>query len=550
MNNTDIANEIYQKDAIKFMKELEKEKIIVDAIITDPPYNISRKNNFNTMGRQSIDFGKWDNKFNQTKWIKNASKIIKSGGTILIFNDWKNMGKIAKELEKNDFIVKDLIRWIKPNPMPRNVERRYVIDAEYIIWAVKKGKNTWTFNKENDKYYLKPEFIHSSKSGRDRFHPNQKPENLISDLIKIHTNKKELIYDPFSGSGEISIVAKKENRNFIATELDKNFYEKSINRKELREFNRPIFNYLGNKYRIINILINKFSEQNDIKEFIDVFTGSGIVFSSISNDNFKNLKKIIVNDKEKVIIDLLKYINKYSEKTLINDFKKTLCESNIIKNKTIDKDAYNQLKEKYNKIMKEKNKKRNKEERERERERESRPEKILLILILYGFNHQIRFNSKNEFNIPPGKYLNSIYIENKILSFKKNLKNKNIIFKNDDFENLINKIIEKNESLEGKLFYFDPPYLLANKTYNKCWTKNNEIKLINLLEKITEKKGKWVLSNFLFAKEKENKILKEFINKNKSKLSKKELNNLNYANSNYQKKKKALKEIEILLWNW
>lgn len=36
---------------------------IVDAVITDPPYNVSRKNNFTTMGsacRQGMDFGEWD----------------------------------------------------------------------------------------------------------------------------------------------------------------------------------------------------------------------------------------------------------------------------------------------------------------------------------------------------------------------------------------------------------------------------------------------------------------------------------------------------------
>jgi DNA modification methylase len=50
-------NEIFKEDAIKFMQQLQKDKIFVDSIITDPPYNVSRKNNFNTMGRNSIDFG-------------------------------------------------------------------------------------------------------------------------------------------------------------------------------------------------------------------------------------------------------------------------------------------------------------------------------------------------------------------------------------------------------------------------------------------------------------------------------------------------------------
>jgi len=50
-------NNIYNIDAISLIKKIKKEGIKVDLIITDPPYNISRKNNFNTIGRNGIDFG-------------------------------------------------------------------------------------------------------------------------------------------------------------------------------------------------------------------------------------------------------------------------------------------------------------------------------------------------------------------------------------------------------------------------------------------------------------------------------------------------------------
>ena len=45
-------------DCLELMKTIESGS--VDAIITDPPYNIARKNNFKTMGRSGIDFGEWD----------------------------------------------------------------------------------------------------------------------------------------------------------------------------------------------------------------------------------------------------------------------------------------------------------------------------------------------------------------------------------------------------------------------------------------------------------------------------------------------------------
>ena len=103
--------------------------------------------------------------------------------------------------------------------MPKNTSRRYVTDAEYAVWLVN-GKGKWTFNKPESKPYLRPEFKYSPPSGTKRIHPTQKSTDLIKDLIEIHTNEGDLIFDPFAGSGEISSVAKKLNRNFLTTEID------------------------------------------------------------------------------------------------------------------------------------------------------------------------------------------------------------------------------------------------------------------------------------------------------------------------------------------
>ena len=50
--------EIKQGDCLELMKDIPDGS--VDLVVTDPPYNISTKNNFKTMGRSGIDFGDWD----------------------------------------------------------------------------------------------------------------------------------------------------------------------------------------------------------------------------------------------------------------------------------------------------------------------------------------------------------------------------------------------------------------------------------------------------------------------------------------------------------
>ncbi len=217
---------IYNSDCIEQMQNLIEKGIQVDAVITDPPYNISKKNNFHTLkGRKGIDFGNWDKDFDQLKWLEYANKLLKPGGNIIIFNGWKNLGKIAKYLENEfKYSTKDIIRWKKNNPMPRNMNRRYVSDYEFAIWAVKPG-GKWTFNNIKGSGYLRPEFLHPIAAGKEKtIHPTQKSLSLMEDIIKVHTNENDLVLDPFMGSGTTILGCKNLNRNFIGIELNEEYF--------------------------------------------------------------------------------------------------------------------------------------------------------------------------------------------------------------------------------------------------------------------------------------------------------------------------------------
>ena len=55
-------------------------------------------------------------------------------------------------------------------------------------------------------------------------HPTQKPVQLMEFFIKVLTNEGETVLDPFMGSGSTGVAAKKNNRNFIGIEIDKNYF--------------------------------------------------------------------------------------------------------------------------------------------------------------------------------------------------------------------------------------------------------------------------------------------------------------------------------------
>lgn len=216
---------IEKGDCLEKLKQVPDDYI--DLILTDPPYNISKDNNFTSMGRSGIDFGEWDHNADLTSWIKEGARVLKPGGGMVIFNAWLKLPNIANACEDSGLIVKDLLRWEKSNPMPRNRNRRYIVDYEFALWIVKKG--LWTFNRQNEKYQ-RPKFIHSIPNGKKRVHPTQKPVKLMEELIKIHSNENDIVLDPFMGSRSTGVAALNLNRKFIGIELDDKYYDAAKNR--------------------------------------------------------------------------------------------------------------------------------------------------------------------------------------------------------------------------------------------------------------------------------------------------------------------------------
>lgn len=223
---------LYLANSFSFVKQLIAQNIMVDAIITDPPYNISKENNFSTLNnpRKGVDFGYWDNNFNVCAWIKDYSKLIKPNGSMIIFCSYLYLSFVIEELKRNNIETKDVLIWRKTNPMPRNTNRRYVQDMEFAVWGVKKGAK-WTFNKAEDVPYLRSIFESAVVSGTERTsHPTQKSCKVMEEIVRIHTNENDLILDPFMGSGTTGVASVKNNRKFIGIEINPEYFNIACSR--------------------------------------------------------------------------------------------------------------------------------------------------------------------------------------------------------------------------------------------------------------------------------------------------------------------------------
>lgn len=285
---------------------------------------------------------------------------------------------------------------------------------------------------------------------------------------------------------------------------------------EKQEFVKSPLNYTGGKYKILNSIFQYFPD--DINTFIDLFGGGFNVGINV------NAQKIIYNDHITYLKEMFEFFKETETNFILENIKSRICEFNL-DDKNID--GYLNLRKKYN---------------------ESKSILDLFILTCYSFNHQIRFNNKHEFNSPFGKnrsmYNNSI--EQNLLNFISNLKNKNIEFHSKDFLYIKNYDFHKNDFV-----YCDPPYLISNASYNdgkrgfKNWTQNEDEQLLDLLDSLNKKGVRFLLSNVLIHKGLENTNLINWSKKYNIKTIDK-----NYNNCSYQKKEKNTQTQEVIIYNY
>ena len=274
------------------------------------------------------------------------------------------------------------------------------------------------------------------------------------------------------------------------------------------EFIKSPLQYTGGKYKILKDIFPLFPDE--IHTFIDLFGGGFNVGINADADN------IIYNDTLSPIVELLQHMYNNTTKILLKEIDGYIKEYELTKENV---DGYLKLRTHYNEATK------------------KRPME-LYTLICYGFNNQIRFNSKGEYNIPFGKREFNPILREKFCTFTRELHTKKIAFTNKNFSEL------KIEKLNATSFvYADPPYLGSVASYNEQggWTEDNEKELLSLLNTLTEQGIPWALSNNLKY---ENPLLEDFIKKYK-------VHYLGsyHTNCSYQKKDKNA-DIEILVTNY
>lgn len=299
------------------------------------------------------------------------------------------------------------------------------------------------------------------------------------------------------------------------------------------QYAKSPINYTGGKFKLLDNLNSKFP-LGDFT-FVDLFGGG---FNVGPNTSFNN---IVYNEKDEHVYRLIDLFVKYDGKTIIGKldflikkyslsdsqmygYEKYKCNSNNGLGK-YNKTGFAKAKNDYNKMKKSVEK-----------------DFLLLLLTIYSFNNQIRFNSSGKYNMPVGKRDFNASTRKNIMMFCEKIRTKNITMINSDFEEINYK------SFNNPFFYCDPPYLITDATYNENggWNEECENRLLRFLSKLNDDGVSFALSNVLKHQGKENKILLEWAIENNFNIN---YINKNYKNCNYQKKESG-KTLEVLITNY
>lgn len=255
-------NRIYHEDCLTFMTKMRNKKLVVDVIVTSPPYNINKEYGIYRDNKERNDYLSW------LRLVAQASTyILKNDGSFFLNIAGRPVDPtlpfhVADQFRDLGYTLQNAIHWIKSISFDREdigknnelyenetisighfkpiVSDRYLSDLhEYIFHFSKTGnvklnklsigvkyqdksnigrwKSATQDNRDRGNVWLIP----YPTIQKERPHPAVFPIKLPERCIKLHGIRKNmLVYDPFMGIGSTALACIRLGIDYIGTEID------------------------------------------------------------------------------------------------------------------------------------------------------------------------------------------------------------------------------------------------------------------------------------------------------------------------------------------
>ena len=268
----ELYNKIIWQDTFKVLDFLPLDSI--DLMIVDPPYNLTKNFGQSTFKEMGLaEYKKWFE-----KWIKKIIPLLKENASVYICSDWKTSIAIPEIVGKY-LILQNRISWEREKGRGALNNWKNCLED---IWFFTKTKE-YTFNIDAVKMQRKVLAPYRDNEGKPKDwddsgdektrltypsniwtdisipfwsmpentdHPTQKPEKLIAKLILASSNKNDVVFDPFLGSGTTAVTAKKLGRKFVGIEKEKEYVALAIKRLQMADDNSEIQGYENGIFKV------------------------------------------------------------------------------------------------------------------------------------------------------------------------------------------------------------------------------------------------------------------------------------------------------------
>ncbi len=233
------TNIIYNEECLEGMNRLPDKSI--DMILCDLPYGTTRN--------------KWDSIIPLDKLWEQYERVIKDNGAIVLTAQTpfdKVLGSSNLKLLKYEWIwdKKMATGHLNAKKMPLKRHENILVFYEKLPTynpQMTKGepydkgfghgkssnygsqRDYSRINATGDRYPTSI-VVESNANRQNRYHPTQKPVALFEYLIRTYTNEGEVVLDNCMGSGTTAIACIGTNRKYIGFELEKEYFDMSIER--------------------------------------------------------------------------------------------------------------------------------------------------------------------------------------------------------------------------------------------------------------------------------------------------------------------------------
>tara|TARA_R100001244_G_scaffold86820_10_gene66503 strand:- start:40704 stop:42185 length:1482 start_codon:yes stop_codon:yes gene_type:complete len=217
----------------------------VDAVLTDPPYNVKIKGNVSGLGKKVHDeFAMASGEMSDAEFQAFLDKVfamlslwLVAGAVLFVFMDWRSMHRVYAAGHAAKLKLINLVVWYKESGGMGALYR----SAHELIAVFCHGEKPRVNNIELGRHgrdrtnvWVAPGANRRGSSANEMLehHATPKPVELCADALLDVTRRSDIVLDVFLGSGATLIAAEKTGRVCRGIEIDPGFVDVCVRRWE------------------------------------------------------------------------------------------------------------------------------------------------------------------------------------------------------------------------------------------------------------------------------------------------------------------------------